>query len=181
MRITTDQGEQWVPLERSDDVMTYDVIVDQAPWAPNLKEEVWNSLVQLVPSFAKMGFPIPPALLDYSPLPTTIANAWKQQIGDPIPPEVKQQLQQLQEQVQKLGMENMMLKAGHDIKTAQVQSKHTLGEQKNMVAAQEAKNMADANMVALFKAFQDAAAKGDKNIVDLLKVMKEDGDSSEVS
>ncbi len=67
---------QYVPLLRQPDFVEYDVIVDDTPTSPNLKERAWGVLIQLMPYLSKM--PIPPTvymeLLKYSPLPETIVS-----------------------------------------------------------------------------------------------------------
>lgn len=114
-----DGAQQWVPLQRDADSITYDVIVDQSPTAPDVKERTWESLMQLIPSLMKANIPIPPDLLDYTPLPTTLIQKWKefaskQQINP-------QQVQQMQQQMQQLSQENQKLKADQQQEMMQLQ------------------------------------------------------------
>jgi len=55
-------------------LVEYDVIVDDTPTSPNLKEQAWGVLVQMMPFLSRM--PVPPQvyleLLKYSPLPQTV-------------------------------------------------------------------------------------------------------------
>lgn len=102
--IGNDGGEQYVPLARQADTAKYDVIVDESPTSPNMKERVYGALVEMLPGLAKMGVPLPPELLDYAPIPSGLAAKWKEQIqqGQQIPPELQQQMQKLQEENQAL-------------------------------------------------------------------------------
>jgi hypothetical protein len=67
---------QYVPLVRQPDTVEYDVIVDDTPTSPNMKERVWASLMQSMPFLSRM--PIPPAVwleaLKYSPFPETLTT-----------------------------------------------------------------------------------------------------------
>jgi hypothetical protein len=74
IRIGGPDQARYVPLVRQSDTAKYDVIVDDTPTSPNLKEQAWLTLVQMMPYLSKM--PVPPQvymeLLKYSPLPSTV-------------------------------------------------------------------------------------------------------------
>lgn len=57
--------------------LTYDVIVDEAPTSSNVKERVWAGIQPILPILLKMGVPIPPRILDYAPIPMSLAVEWK--------------------------------------------------------------------------------------------------------
>lgn len=67
---------QYVPLVRQPDTVDYDVIVDDTPTSPNLREQTWGTLTQMLPMLSRL--PIPPQvyleLLKYSPLPETLTS-----------------------------------------------------------------------------------------------------------
>ena len=67
-------------MVRDNQVMQYDVIVDQSPTSTSQKEETWAVMQQLLPVALKMGLPVPPELLDYMPIPSTLAQKWKEMI-----------------------------------------------------------------------------------------------------
>ena len=114
VRIGGPESQQFLPLTKQPDAPRYDIIVDQSPNAPDVKDRTWEALMQLVPSLLKAGLPLPPDLLDYSPLPVALATKWKQfaaqQAQQQIPPQIQQQLQQMQQQLQQLSEENQALK-----------------------------------------------------------------------
>ena len=76
VRIVADQGqERYVPFLRDPAVADYDIVVDQASSAPNVKEATWSTLVQLFP--ALRGFIDAQTLLvllEYSPLPESLVS-----------------------------------------------------------------------------------------------------------
>lgn len=92
IKIGGPENAQYVPLTRQTDTVEYDVIVDDTPTSPNLKERAWATLVQMMPFLTKM--PIPPQvymeLLKYSPLPETVTG----KIGQIIQGAGQQQQQQ---------------------------------------------------------------------------------------
>jgi hypothetical protein len=72
--------EQYVPLVLDDNVLKYDVVVDQSPTSTSQKEETWGVLSQLAPFLLKAGVPIPPEAMDYLPLPSSLVNKWKEML-----------------------------------------------------------------------------------------------------
>ena len=126
-----------VTFSRDAATVKYDVIVDTAPNSPNLKQEVWGTLSQLVPSLVKAGVPVPPALLRYSPLPESVAEEWIAYIEGQggVPPELQQQMEQMTDELGKLQQENVLLKAKreeHFAKLQQDREMHALDMQREM-------------------------------------------------
>jgi hypothetical protein len=81
IRITGNMGDQqYIPLIRQPGFMEYDVVVDEATTARDVKERTWVVLTQLLPILKEMGIQPPPSMLDYSPLPSSLANDFKQTI-----------------------------------------------------------------------------------------------------
>ncbi len=124
IRITGDGGnEKYVPLVKDVETAKYDVIVDEAPTSPNMKERTFGVLSELIPVLLKSGIPIPPEILDYAPLPAALVAKWKTLLqntqGDPK--QMQAQIQQMQEDLQKLTEENKQLKDKKDEAFAQLQ------------------------------------------------------------
>lgn len=116
VRIVGEQGAQYVPLLRDKLAVRYDVIVDDAPTSPNMKERTFYMLKDLLPLLLQAGIPIPPEVLDYAPLPEALAQKWKQMLAPPQPDPMAQQLQQLQMaqlqlEAEQLQLENQKLAA----------------------------------------------------------------------
>jgi hypothetical protein len=93
-RITTEQGQQYIPLVKDNLTMEFDVIVDEAPTSTNVKERVWAVVSDMLKPMLEMGIPIPPEVLDYSPLPNDLAQKWKEMM-QPDPEQQQQQQMQL--------------------------------------------------------------------------------------
>ncbi len=106
-------ADQPVPFWADDDVVEYDVIVDTAPNSPNLKQEVWAVMQNIVPAMVKAGVPLPPDLIKFSPLPESIADEWVEYInqrqGMPDVEGMNQQMAEMQKEIQRLSEENATL------------------------------------------------------------------------
>jgi hypothetical protein len=104
IKIDADKGPKYAPLMKLDDTLEYDVIVDSSPASVNVKQQTFETLQQLLPAAMKMGMPIPPSVLKYLPIPESLATEWMALLtGDNIPPQVKQQMQQGQQQIAQMG------------------------------------------------------------------------------
>jgi hypothetical protein len=118
-------SEQYIPLTKAPDAVTFDIIVDQSPSAPDVKTQTWSVLENIIPAMIKAGYPIPPDILQYAPLPSGLIQAWqkfmleqqKQQNVDP------KMVEQMQQQMQKLTEENQALKTDHSIQQQELQLK----------------------------------------------------------
>jgi len=83
IRITGEDGiEQYVQLMKDEETKKYDVIVDDSPSSPNAKEETYAVLSAILPQLLQAGLPVPPELLDYTPLPSQLTEKWKKMIED---------------------------------------------------------------------------------------------------
>lgn len=102
IRIVGKTEAKYVPLVRTDGALQYDIVVDEAPTSPDQKNRTWNALTQILPVAASMGFPVPPEIIEYAPFPQALIDDWKKFAqGDAgMTPEMKEKMQQMQEQVQ---------------------------------------------------------------------------------
>lgn len=118
IRIVGQEGAQFVKLAKDADTERYDIIVDEAATSPNQKERTFQIMTQILPMIMKQGLPIPPEILDYSPLPQSLVAKWKESLkqGGQVPEAVQKQMEDLQKQVQKLSEENARLKIGQETK-----------------------------------------------------------------
>lgn len=85
VRISGKEAEQYVPLMRQAD-KTFDIIVDDAPNAPNQKEQIWAIISGMLPLVGKV---IPPEYilkaLKYSPLPASVVAELEEMAKAPNP------------------------------------------------------------------------------------------------
>lgn len=131
VRIVGKKDEQFVPLMKMPGALRYDIVVDEAPNSPDQKQRTWEALMQIIPAAAKMGFPIPPSIVEYAPFPQALVQEWQQfaQGEAGLPPEMKEKIQQMQEQLQALQEENQKLQSKREEKMAELQLKQVEGQQ----------------------------------------------------
>lgn len=98
IRILGDEQEQYVPLVQDPDGIEYDVVVDSAPTARDVKEQGWMALREIIPLLMQAGVAIPPEAMDYLPVPNSLSASLKksymerlQQPPPPNPDVVKEQ------------------------------------------------------------------------------------------
>lgn len=88
IRIGGAENAKYVPLVHQEGLAEYDVIVDDAPTSPNMKERVWAGLMQMFPMLR--GLPLPPAVwiefMRYSPFPSSLVEKVSQIASQPQPP-----------------------------------------------------------------------------------------------
>lgn len=107
IRISGPDGYQFIPLIRDALADEYDFVVDEAVNAPDEKARTFNVLMQLMPIWQKAGTPVPPAVLDYMPLPASLVNEIKKQMQpDPMQAQMAQQSAQMQLAGQQAEVEN---------------------------------------------------------------------------
>lgn len=138
IRITGKDGnEEYVPLTKQVGTVEYDIIVDESPTSPNQKDKVFNTMQQMLPALTKMGVPVPKEVLDYSPIPSQLAQKWKeliekaekQQTEGPSP-QVQLEIAERDKALGKLSEENKKLKDKREETMANLQIKKMEGDQK---------------------------------------------------
>lgn len=151
IRIGGPEEAQYVPLLHQPDFVEYDVIVDDTPTSPNLKEQAWSVLMQMMPFLSRM--PIPPQvyleLLKYSPLPTTVVAKIEQIVQSaPKPPpnpqmivaQGKAQLDQAHGQLYQAQAQKTQAEAASGSAQAQAEHERTqLEATRGMMEAEEVK------------------------------------------
>lgn len=91
IRIVGEQGQETIPLLRDPLTFKYDVVVDDAPTSPNMKERTFQMLQQIIPQLIQAGAKIPPEVMDYLPLPESLIQKFKESMQ---PDPAQQQLAQ---------------------------------------------------------------------------------------
>lgn len=97
IRIVGPEGQQFIPLLRDQLTYEYDIVVDDAPNSPNVKERVFNTLIQIMPMAMQAQIPIPPDILDYAPLPENLIIKWKGMLNNPQQEQMQQEMQSIKQ------------------------------------------------------------------------------------
>ena len=138
VRVAGEENIRYIQLLKRPDFIDYDVIVDDAPTSPNMKERVWGSIVQMMPWLSKAGLPMPAILelMKYSPLPNSVVQKFSQimqqqpQNQDPKAQVAQAQAAKLQAETAQLGQKNQvdqlknqiaMIKAQSDAQSSQAE------------------------------------------------------------
>lgn len=124
VKVLGPEGIQYVPLIKDAVAFDYDIVVDDAPNSPNVKEKTFNALNQIVPMALQAGIAVPPDILDFAPLPENLIQKWKQLIAGQMKDPMQDQLKQLDMMLRYLTIE----KAQADIQ--ETSSKVTLNYSK---------------------------------------------------
>lgn len=110
IRIGGPDSQNFIQLTKAPNAPRYDIIVDQSPTAPDVKQKTWQTLENILPAMMKAGIPLPPDILDYLPIPTAMAMKWKQfmmqnpQMDPEQAKKITQENEQLTQENQKLEM-----------------------------------------------------------------------------
>ena len=124
IKIEGPEGAKFVPLAFRPDVLRYEIVVDEAPTAPNVKEQTWAALEafarMLGPAAAQVfgnpKFMLP--ALKYAPFPSALVQEWTKAAAAPPSP---QQVQMEQAHLGEATGKAAELHASAALKTAQAQ------------------------------------------------------------
>lgn len=128
IRVVGDESERYVPLMREQGVATYDVIVDDAPSSPNQREQTFAVLSQMLPSLLQAGIPIPPEIVEYAPLPSSLTSRWKEMLSNGKGPS-PEELAAMRAEFERVKAENAEMKADRQMKMLEQQQDHALKSQ----------------------------------------------------
>lgn len=98
IRVSGELGPKYVQLIRDPNMIKYDVVVDDAPTSTNMKEKTFAALQSIMPMVLQEKIPVPPDLLDYTPLPEDLIQKWKQYINEQGQNPEVQQAKQIQQE-----------------------------------------------------------------------------------
>ena len=123
VRVIGENSEaQYIPLTKQPETIKYDIVVDDAPDAPNMKERVWGIIQSLLPAMQNAPIQVWAALIDYAPLPESLAAKLKEALSGAttLPPEAQQQMEMMGKELEKTKQENAKLKDKKDEQQAQL-------------------------------------------------------------
>lgn len=95
IRISGEQGQRYIPLLKDRLVSKYDVVVNESPTSTNMIERTWAILQGMIPMALQAGIPVPPEVINFSPIPEDLKQKWKQKL-QPTPEAQQQQQKQAQ-------------------------------------------------------------------------------------
>lgn len=156
-RVVGDGMKQYIPLTRDITAGEYDVEVDESPTSPNQKDQVFAALTQILPGIMKAGVPVPPDILDYMPLPSTLIDKWKQYIQQqqaahqqqtPQPDPAAMAKIQADQQASQAKMQFDIQSKQMDIQAQQQKAMSDMELEKLKIAAESANKMAIAKLEA---------------------------------
>jgi hypothetical protein len=135
IRIVGPTGAQYVPLMKDDVSFKYDIIVDDAPTSPNMREKTFMILSQIIPMVLTAGIPIPPDILDFIPMPEDLTQKWKQLI-------LKNQEDQTAEQMKQLALvqahfDTQKTQSEITLNNAKAEQAHAIGQDEGAQAMQK--------------------------------------------
>jgi len=157
IRIGGDDEAQYVPLSRDKTLGEYDVIVDDTPTSPNMKDRTWAALTTLFPILARMQIPpqVMMTLLEFAPLPVTLISKLKSQMQQ------AQQGQQSDPRIQ-AGVRTEQAKAQlHQAQAAKVSAETQLLPAKMQLDAQEQAARIEQLRAEALNSLQDAGVQAD--------------------
>lgn len=110
VRLLREGQEEYVPLAMDEETRKYDVIVDEAPSAPNEKEKAWSVIEAMMPMLQAAGLGLEDwaDVLEYSPLPSSFVDKVRekaeaaQQQGPSPEEQLQQQMMQMQAKMAEL-------------------------------------------------------------------------------
>ena len=114
------------------DVAKFDVVVDQSPTSPNMKEDIWFALTQggILQLLVKSGIPFPMAVLDVLPFPESFIRKLKEELQQ------QSQAQEPQRQLQMAQQQAEVQKTQADaVKSAQTGEAAIMGAKTNLLEA----------------------------------------------
>lgn len=176
IRIVGDQGAQVIPLLRDPLTFKYDVVVDDSPTSPNMKERTFSILQAMLPQLMQAGVPIPPDILDYSPLPESLVQKWKQMLPntDQNSPE-SQQVQMLTQQMQQMAAQMQQMQTDMSLKAEELKIKAFEAETKRL----ELQNSGNAEQIRAVADVRVAEIEAQKELVIASSQAKEPEDNDD--
>lgn len=156
VRITGQNGAEYVPLEQKELAFKYDIIVDEAVTNPDIKQKAFTVMAPMILPMLQAGIPIPPEIFDYFPIPSGLAESYKKLVAPKDLTEEEMQQQELQQMEAKMQEDYMielqakLINAESNYKNSQaalneakVTTEHASAQQKQMETFNDASGADD--------------------------------------
>jgi hypothetical protein len=183
IRIDEKNGSKYIPLLKEGLAEKYDIIIDDAPNSVSVKERVFGTMMQLLPMAMQAGVPIPPDVLDYSPLPANLIESWKnyiaQQSADPMKQAASQlELQKKTNEIKKIESDAFLNMAKAQDITTKSQIEAMLGQtniQDNMINLNIEKIKQQTAKIKAFADIKKATTQTDTAVVNAMSKSTNNG------
>lgn len=152
IRILGPQGEQYVPLIRDPLTAEYDIVVDESPSSPSMKDKAFGALMQILPMCVQAGIKVPPEVIDYTPLPESLISKWKELLNPQQPdPQAQAEADAMKQlSFRQLSANAAETEAKAQFLLAQAQEKmQSAGLQGARIAAEERNNAHELNLASM--------------------------------
>lgn len=120
--VLKDQAKQVAPAIKQIDLAQLNVIIAESPQSENNRMMSWMFISQLLPQILPLQIPIPPSLLEYSPLPAGLIAEWKPMLEQVMQKKSQNPMEKLS--VDKAAAEVQEKQASAQLKQAQAQKAH---------------------------------------------------------
>lgn len=175
IRVVGEEGAQFVPFLKDKMSAEYDIIVEQSPSSPNMKTEAWVALRDVLPVLQAAGMQPPNSIIDVLPLPESITQEWKESIRNGPPPEIKAQMDEMNQQIQQLQQENQQLQSKSQIKMTEMQIDQQMqdqnlqlqGQRMQQEMAMKTEQINQAHQMKMHEMQMDAQLKREQMQIDL--------------
>jgi hypothetical protein len=131
-------GMAYVQLIKQEEVLKYDIVVDEATQSRDSRERYFQALMTVVPMALQAGVPVPPEVIKFAPLPESLRVKWldliKKQQNQPQQPPLPLLIEQARGQTQK-ELQDMKQQHDQQMSSMENQLKMSLEEAKAHTAA----------------------------------------------
>jgi hypothetical protein len=126
--------QQAASMIKEVDLRGINVIVSEAAQSDNHKMVTWMFINQVLPALMNSGLPVPPEILEYTPLPATLTAQWKKLIEQQSQDPTKQMLTQLELTLKQLEIKEKEAKIGKNTSDGQLSQAKAQSEQADTMA-----------------------------------------------
>lgn len=134
-QVLSEEYKPYAEMIKSVDLSQIDIIVTESPQSENNKMITWSFMMNILPMLIKMGLPVPPDIVEYSPLPAPLAAKWKKLIESTQADPMKQKMGELE--VAQKGADVQKTQADTQLSQAKALDISPQGKQQEMMMERE--------------------------------------------
>jgi len=147
------ESKQYAQQIKKIDLKAMNLVVSESGQSDNNKALTWAFVTQVLPGLLQMGLPVPPDILEYTPLPAALTEKWKKMIEQQAaqkakPNPMQEKAMQLEmatkaKELEKLVAETQKILSEAKLKTAQTEETEIDADLKEAKGPDEAKKQTD--------------------------------------